>query len=76
MDTGLGNALATEAKDGLTAGASVQILITGYPTWLAITALRKHDELLHADLVDGSGILIGIDAIIGVRFGDVGEDSK
>jgi hypothetical protein len=66
--------LAAEAKDGLAAGASVQILISGYPTWLAIIALWTHGELWRATLVDESNILIGKDSLIGVRFGDVASE--
>jgi len=56
----------------LAAGAEVQVLIAGYPTWLSITALWSQGEnLLHATLDDHSGVLIGKDAIIGVRFGKV-----
>lgn len=75
MDGDLGAALASEAKDGLVAGASVQILITGYPTWLAITELWHHGDLWNATLADQSRILIGKDSIIGVRFGEI-EDSE
>ena len=64
-------ALAAEARDGLTAGASVQILITGYPIWLAITHLWDHGQLWRATLDDKSNILIGKDAIIAVRFGEI-----
>lgn len=71
---GLGSALAVEAKDGLAAGASVQILVTGYPAWVAITELWDHGDLLNATLGDSSRMLIGKDAIIGVRFGDLGEE--
>ena len=73
MDSDSAEALASEAKDGLTAGASVQILIVGYPTWLPITALWTHGDLRHAQLADGSSILIPKDAILGVRFGEIDE---
>ena len=72
MNDETAKALIAEARDGLAAGASVQILITGYPTWLAINELwNGPKELLHATLADGSGILIGEGAILGVRFGEV-----
>jgi hypothetical protein len=67
--------LAVEAGHGLDSGASVQILVVGYPTWLAITELAVHpDELLKATLSDGSAILMGKYAILSVRFGKVEED--
>lgn len=70
MGSDAGESLAVEAKDGLAAGASVQILIFGYPTWLAITELWTHGELRQAKLADESSILIPKDAILGVRFGE------
>jgi hypothetical protein len=67
-------ALAHEAEIGLISGASVQVLVRGYPTWLAVTELTVHGgDLLKATLDDHSALLLGKDAIIGVRFGPVDD---
>lgn len=75
MSNETAEALAMEAKHGLAAGSSIQILITGYPTWLAITEMWDHGDLWKVTLGDGSAILIGRDAMIGVRFGEIEDDA-
>jgi|SRR5690348_11341128 len=69
-------ALALEAEDAIASGVPVQVLIEGYSSWLAITDLGVHHgrDLLQASLHDGSTILFGARAIIGVRFGQIEEN--
>ena len=65
------NALIAEAKDGLSAGGSVQILLKGYGVWLEITELWNLGPLLKARLSDSSFVLIAKESLIAARFGEV-----